>query len=45
MNKNKLTIVITGVTKGLGKALAEQYIQDGHHVIGCGRDIVSIKSL
>ena len=45
MNKNKLTIVITGVTKGLGKALAEQYIQDGHHVIGCGRDTVSIKSL
>ncbi len=45
MNKNKLTIVITGVTKGLGKALAEQYIQDGHHVIGCGRDAESIKSL
>ena len=45
MNKNKLTIVITGVTKGLGKALAEKYIQDGHYVIGCGRDAESIKSL
>ena len=45
MNKNKLTIVITGATKGLGKALAEEYIQLGHNVIGCGRDAESIKSL
>ena len=45
MNKNKLTIVITGATKGLGKALADEYIQLGHNVIGCGRDAESIKSL
>ena len=45
MNKNKLTIVITGATKGLGKALAEEYIQLRHNVIGCGRDNESIKSL
>lgn len=30
-------IVITGVTKGLGRALAEWYIAQGHTVIGCGR--------
>ena len=45
MNGNKFTIVITGVTKGLGKALAIEYIQQGHHVIGCGRDAESMKSL
>ena len=32
-----MTIVITGVTRGLGRALAEWYIADGHTVAGCGR--------
>ncbi|MDI1337914.1 MAG: SDR family NAD(P)-dependent oxidoreductase [Lacunisphaera sp.] len=32
-----MTILITGVTKGLGRALAEWYIANGHTVIGCGR--------
>ena len=31
------TILITGVTKGLGRALAEWYIAHGHTVVGCGR--------
>lgn len=31
------TIVITGVTKGLGRALAEWYMANGHTVVGCGR--------
>lgn len=30
-------IVITGVTRGLGRALAEWYIAHGHTVAGCGR--------
>ncbi len=30
-------IVITGVTKGLGRALAEWYIANGHTIAGCGR--------
>ncbi len=30
-------IVITGVTRGLGRALAECYIKNGHVVAGCGR--------
>lgn len=30
-------ILITGVTRGLGRALAEWYIANGHTVIGCGR--------
>lgn len=32
-----MKIVITGVTRGLGRALAEHYIKAGHTVIGCGR--------
>jgi NAD(P)-dependent dehydrogenase (short-subunit alcohol dehydrogenase family) len=30
-------IVITGVTRGLGRALAEWFIAHGHTVAGCGR--------
>ncbi len=32
-----MKIVITGVTRGLGRALAEEFICGGHTVIGCGR--------
>ena len=40
------TIVITGVTRGLGRALAKQFSFMGHTVIGCGRnkDILKILS-
>jgi NAD(P)-dependent dehydrogenase (short-subunit alcohol dehydrogenase family) len=31
------TIVITGVTRGLGRALTDWFIAHGHTVIGCGR--------
>ena len=43
MSRGNYKIVITGATKGLGRALAEQYIQLGHTVIGCGRSVNSIK--
>ena len=33
-----MKIVITGVTRGLGRALAGEFIGAGHTVIGCGRD-------
>ena len=39
------TIVITGVTRGLGRALAEQFSSMGHTVIGCGRNEDIIKNL
>ena len=45
MRKGIYTIVITGATKGLGRALTEQYIQLGHMVIGCGRSVNSIESM
>lgn len=32
-----MKILITGVTRGLGRALADWYIKNGHTVIGCGR--------
>lgn len=32
-----MKIVITGVTRGLGRALAEEFIRAGHTVMGCGR--------
>jgi NAD(P)-dependent dehydrogenase (short-subunit alcohol dehydrogenase family) len=33
-----MVIVITGVTRGLGRALADWYIAYGHTVAGCGRN-------
>ena len=41
----RFTIVITGVTKGLGRALAEQYIHLNHTVIGCGRNTETITEM
>jgi NAD(P)-dependent dehydrogenase (short-subunit alcohol dehydrogenase family) len=32
-----MKILITGVTRGLGRALVEEFIRGGHTVIGCGR--------
>ncbi len=32
-----MKIVLTGVTRGLGRALAEEFIKAGHTVFGCGR--------
>lgn len=40
-----MKILITGVSKGLGRALADRYMQEGHQVIGCGRDPESILDL
>jgi NAD(P)-dependent dehydrogenase (short-subunit alcohol dehydrogenase family) len=39
------TILITGVTRGLGRALAEEFIRLGHVVIGCGRSETEITQL
>ena len=37
------TIVITGTRKGIGKAIAEHYLDEGFKVIGCSRGKASIK--
>ncbi len=38
-------IVITGVTKGLGRALTVKFIELGHTVYGCGRTRTAIEVL
>jgi NAD(P)-dependent dehydrogenase (short-subunit alcohol dehydrogenase family) len=35
--KSSRCIVLTGVTRGLGRAMAEVFISRGHTVLGCGR--------
>lgn len=40
-----MKIVITGVTRGLGRELTEEFIRLGHTVIGCGRGSEAIFDL
>jgi len=44
MKGNKI-IVITGVTRGLGRAMAEEFARLGHTVVGCGRSKKEIDQL
>ena len=39
------TVLITGVTRGLGRAMAEEFNRCGHIVIGCGRSRPEIDAL
>jgi NAD(P)-dependent dehydrogenase (short-subunit alcohol dehydrogenase family) len=39
------TILITGVSRGLGRAITEEFIRLGHTVIGCGRSEKEITRL
>jgi NADP-dependent 3-hydroxy acid dehydrogenase YdfG len=38
-------IVLTGATRGLGRALTEQFVQLGHTVLGCGRSAKTVAEL
>lgn len=44
MSENK-TIVITGCSRGLGKALVAEFIARGHTIAGCARNRKSIEQL
>src|SRR5881394_2922471 len=44
MNGKKV-VVITGVTRGLGRAMAEEFARLGHTVVGCGRSEGEIEQL
>ena len=39
------TLLITGVTRGIGSGLAEAAIEAGHTVVGCGRDRSRVDAL
>lgn len=41
----KRRIVLTGVTRGLGRAMAEGFIELGHTVFGCGRSAAELDQL
>ncbi|PIA55245.1 hypothetical protein AQUCO_00800163v1 [Aquilegia coerulea] len=45
MNPTSKTILITGVSKGLGKALALEIASKGHTIIGCSRSQDKLDSL
>jgi NAD(P)-dependent dehydrogenase (short-subunit alcohol dehydrogenase family) len=41
----KRIVLITGVSRGLGRAMAEEFIRLGHTVLGCGRSAKEIAAL
>lgn len=41
----ELNVVITGATRGLGRAMAEEFARLGHRVMGCGRSVERIEEL
>lgn len=45
MSAARKTIVITGCTRGLGRALTHYFIGEGAHVVGCGRSRAELQKL
>ena len=39
---NKKIILITGTSRGIGRALVDYYITLGHQVIGCSRNEIDL---
>lgn len=44
-NSTRKSIVVTGATRGLGRALVECWIEEGHVIHGCGRTAAEIRRL
>jgi len=38
-------VLITGATRGLGRAMADEFVRQGHTVLGCGRSEKAIEQL
>jgi NAD(P)-dependent dehydrogenase (short-subunit alcohol dehydrogenase family) len=45
MTTSPRRIVLTGVTRGLGRAMAERFVELGHTVFGCGRSAAELDQL
>ncbi|MEI7729289.1 MAG: SDR family NAD(P)-dependent oxidoreductase [Verrucomicrobiota bacterium] len=45
MTTRKKLVLITGVSRGLGRAMALEFARLGHTVIGCGRSLKDVQSL
>lgn len=45
MTRKNMNILLTGVTKGLGRAMTERFLESGHIVLGCGRSEQAIEEL
>lgn len=38
----KKNVIITGITKGIGKSIAQKFYQNGFHLIGCSSNVLNI---
>jgi NADP-dependent 3-hydroxy acid dehydrogenase YdfG len=45
MGNPKTFVLITGITHGLGRAMADEFVRLGHTVLGCGRSKEEIAHL
>lgn len=45
MKRDGKLVIITGVTRGLGRALLEGFHEHGYHIAGCGRSRSEIENL
>jgi NAD(P)-dependent dehydrogenase (short-subunit alcohol dehydrogenase family) len=44
-NSTPRTILITGATRGLGRAMVDRFVEAGHTVVGCGRSREHVEAL
>jgi NAD(P)-dependent dehydrogenase (short-subunit alcohol dehydrogenase family) len=44
-NAARKVVVITGATRGLGRAMVDEFIWQGHTVLGCGRSAERVEAL
>lgn len=45
MSDNKRLVLITGATRGLGRAMTARFVEEGHTVVGCGRSPDAVSAL